>query len=96
MSKRLRPEPLSSEQFPADQDLVVTKLVLASRQLTFDASAKSTEAISPAERRLREGNYRVERGAVELKAEGVPGYGVSVSETIEKVEPAAPAEGATP
>ena len=50
----------------------------------------------PAERRLRQGNYRVERGAVELKAEGVPGYGVSVSETIEKVEPAAPAEGATP
>ena len=96
VSKRLRPEPLSSEQFPADQDLVLTKLVLASRQLTFDASAKSTEAISPAERRLREGNYRVERGAVELKAEGVPGYGVSVSETIEKVEPAAPAEGATP
>lgn len=96
VSQRLRPEPLSSEQFPADQDLVLTKLVLASRQLTFDASAKSTEAISPAERRLREGNYRVERGAVELKAEGVPGYGVSVSETIEKVEPAPPAEGATP
>ena len=45
----------------------------------------------------RIGNYRVERGAVELKAEGVPGYAVSVSETIEPVEPAAPSDaGATP
>jgi hypothetical protein len=76
---------------------VLTKLVLASQQLTFDAAAKSNDAIPPAERRLREGSYRVVRGAVELKAEGLPGYTVSVSETIERVDPpaAAPA-GATP
>jgi hypothetical protein len=97
ISTRLRPEPLSSEKFPADQDLVLTKLVLANRQVTFDAAAKSTDAIPPAERRLREGSYSVERGAVELKAEGFPGYAVSVSETIEQVEPAAPGDaGATP
>ena len=97
VSTRLRPEPLASDKFPADQDLVLTKLVLASQQLTFDAAAKSNDAIPPAERRLREGSYRVERGAVELKAEGLPGYTVSVSETIERVDPpaAAPA-GATP
>ena len=97
VSTRLRPEPLSSEKFPADQDLVLTKLVLANRQVTFDAAAKSNDAIPPAERRLREGSYRVERLAVELKAEGFPGYAVSVSETIEQVEPAAPSDaGATP
>jgi hypothetical protein len=97
LSERLRPEPLTSEKFSADQDLVLTRLNLANRQLTFDAAAKSNDAIQPAERRLREGNYRVDRGAVEPKAEGVPGYGVSVTETIERVEPAAaPAAGATP
>jgi hypothetical protein len=97
LSQRLRPEPLASEKFSADQDLVVTKIVLASRQITFDAAAKSTDAIPPAERRLREGSYRVERGAVELKAEETPGYGVRVTETIERVEPAAPpTEGTTP
>jgi hypothetical protein len=97
VSMRLRPEPLSSEKFPVDQDLMLTKLVLANRQLTFDAAAKSNDAIPPAERRLREGSYRVERGAVELNAEAAAGYGVTVSETIEQVEPAAPgAAGATP
>lgn len=97
VSTRLRPEPLASEKFSPDQDLVLTKLVLANQQLTFDAAAKSNDAIPPAERRLREGSYRVERGAVELKAEGLPGYTVSVSETIEHVEPPAPgAAGATP
>lgn len=97
VSTRLRPEPLASEAFAADQDLVLTKLVLANRQVSFDAVAKNTDAIPPAERRLRSGSYRVERGAVELRAEGVPGYTVRVSETIERVEPAAPpAAGATP
>jgi hypothetical protein len=96
VSARLRPEPLTSEKFPAEQDLVVTKLVLANRQITFDAAAKSNEAIQPAERRLREGSYRVERGAIQPKAEGVPGYAVSVTETIERVEPtAASAAGAS-
>lgn len=103
LSQRLRPEPLASEKFPADQDLVLTRLTLANRLLTFDAAAKSNDAIQPAERRLREGSYRVDRGAVEPKAEGVPGYEVSVTETIERVEAApnstsraTPAAGATP
>ncbi|WP_428304737.1 hypothetical protein [Lacipirellula sp.] len=89
LSGRLRPEPLASEKFAADQDLVLTRLNVINRQVSFTAAAKSNDAIQPAERRLREGNYRVDRGVVEPKAEGMPGFNVTVIETIERVAPAA-------
>ncbi|BBO32395.1 hypothetical protein [Lacipirellula parvula] len=88
LSGRLRPEPLASEKFAADQDLVLTRLNVINRQVSFTAAAKSNDAIQPAERRLREGNYRVDRGVVEPKAEGMPGFNVTVFETVERVAPA--------
>lgn len=100
LGMQLRPEPLASEKFPAEHDLAVTRLGLTNRQLTFSAVARNNEAIPLAERRLRSGNYRVDRGVVEPKAEGMPGYNVTVSETLERTDPApvadAAAGGATP
>lgn len=94
LSGRLRPEPLASEKFAADQDLVLTRLNVINRQVSFTAAAKSNDAIQPAERRLREGNYRVDRGVVEPKAEGMPGFNVTVIETIERVASEAAATAA--
>jgi hypothetical protein len=79
----LRPEPLDSDKFKADQDLVVTKVTVANRQITLDAVAKSSDALLPAESRLRAGNYRVERGPVDTNSQAVPGYTVSVSHTVQ-------------
>lgn len=100
LGTQLRPEPLASEKFPAEQDLAVTRLGLTNKQLTFSAVARNNDAIPLAERRLRAGNYRVDRGVVEPKADGMPGYSVTVSETLERTEatpaPDAAAAGATP
>jgi uncharacterized membrane protein YccC len=79
----LRPEPLDSDKFKADQDLVVTKVTVANRQITLDAVAKSSDALLPAESRLRAGDYRVERGPVDTNSQAVPGYTVSVSDTVQ-------------
>jgi hypothetical protein len=89
----LRPEPFDSDKFKAEQDLVVTKLTLTNRQMTLDAVAKASDAILPAEGRLRSGNYRVDRGPVETNSKTMPGYAVSVSDTIQHAEAPAPAGG---
>src|SRR5690606_16956803 len=70
LGAQLRPEPLASDKFPSEQDLAVTRLGMTNRQLTFSAVARNNDAIPLAERRLRSGNYRVDRGVVEPKAEG--------------------------
>lgn len=100
LGTQLRPEPLASDKFATEQDLAVTRLGLNNRQLTFSAVARNNDAIPLAERRLRAGNYRVDRGVVEPKAEGMPGYSVTVAEALERTEattaPTADAAGATP
>jgi hypothetical protein len=97
LAAQLRPEPLDSEKFKADEDVVLTKLVAANREITLDAAVKSNDAIPPIESRLRAADYSVARGAVEVKTEGgVPGYGVSVVGTIERLDPAAAGEGGAP
>jgi hypothetical protein len=93
LSQQLRPEPLESDQFKAEQDMVLSKLTLANRQLTLDGSVKSSDAMTSAEGRLRAANYKVDRGPVESNSQTVPGYGVSVSDTVERVEPGAEAGG---
>jgi hypothetical protein len=93
LSQQLRPEPLESDKFNAEQDMVLTKLTLAKRQLTLDGVVKTSEAYPLAESRLRAANYKVDRGPVESNSQAVPGYGVSVSDTIERVEPGAEAGG---
>jgi len=94
LGQQLRPEPLDSDKFKADQDLVLTKLSVANREMTIDAAAKNSGAIQPAESRLRAAEYRVDRGPVEANSKAVPGYEVAVSGTIERIDPTAPAEGA--
>lgn len=84
LGQQLRPEPLDSDKFKPDDDLVVTKLARSGGVWTLDAVAKSNAALQPAEQRLRAGNYRVDRGAVDPKAQGVPGYSVKVTATVER------------
>ena len=98
LAPQLRPEPLDSDKFNAEQDVVLTKLVLANRAITLDAAVKSNDALSPIELRLRSAGYSANRGPVEPKAEGgVPGYGVSVvGTTIERVDSANADEGGAP
>jgi uncharacterized membrane protein YccC len=96
LSQNLRPEPLSSDKFPADVDLVLKKLTVTHRQLTLDAAAKNNSAIPAAESRLRAAQYRVDRGPVQPGAEGVPGYEVSVSGIVQRIDQPPPAEGAAP
>jgi hypothetical protein len=96
LGRQLRPQPLDAADFNADQDVVLTRLALTLRQLALAAAVKSTEALLPVESRLREGNYRVERGAVEPQTEGVPGYGISAAVVVERVGDSAGAAEATP
>ncbi len=84
LGKQLRPQPLDSADFKVDQDLVVTKLAVTNRQLTLDAAARTSQALQPAEKRLRDAAYRVSRGAVDAQAKAVPGYTVSVSAVLER------------
>jgi hypothetical protein len=87
LGQQLRPEALDSEKFKPDEDLVVTKLSLNEGIWTVDAVAKSNAALQPAEQRLRKGDYLVDRGVVDPKAEGVPGYTVKVTATVERTAP---------
>jgi hypothetical protein len=93
LARQLRPEPLDSENFPAAEDVVLTKIVVNNRTMTVDAAVKDNAALRPIETRLRAADYRFSREAVEPKAEGgVPGYGVSVVGALERVDPADAAE----
>jgi HAMP domain-containing protein len=93
LAPQLRPEPLASEKFKADQDVVLKKLVVANRELTLETAVKNNDSIPPLETRLRAAGYQADRGAVDPKAEGVPGYGIGVTGTIQRVDPADAAEG---
>jgi hypothetical protein len=96
LGQQLRPQPLDSKEFNADEDLVLTKLVVARRELTLSAAVKSTAALQPVERRLRAADYRVERGTVEANEQAVPGYGVAVSAVVERTEAPSTATEAGP
>ena len=96
LAEHMRPLPLNSDQFKADEDLVLTKLAVARRQLTLNAAAKGTSAMRPVEGRLRQANYRVDRGPVEVDDKAVPGYSVTVSEVVERLDSPAAAPRATP
>ena len=58
-------------------------------------SARSTtDALTPIERRLREGRYRVMRGIVENAGEATPGYAAKMSEVLERSDGAVVATSA--
>jgi len=101
LGRQLRPQPLDSDDFKVDEDLVVTKLTFLNRTLTLDAAARTSQALQPAEQRLRSAAYRVNRNAVDANAKAVPGYSVSASALLEPGvgaagAPAAADEGAPP
>jgi hypothetical protein len=87
LGQQLRPKPLADAAFNSGEDLIITKLTVAGRQITIDAAARTTEALTPIERRLRDGKYRVMRGVVENTSEATPGYAARMSEVLERIEP---------
>jgi hypothetical protein len=95
LGQQLRPKELSDKEFNSGEDLIVTKLSLAGRQLTLEASARSTDAVQAIERRLRAGRYRVMRGVVESKSEGTPGYEARISEVVERMPDSEPGGAAS-
>ena len=96
LSQHLRPKPIEDTSFNSGEDMLLTKLSLAGRQLTLDGAARTTDALAAIERRLRDAKYRVSRGVLEAKSETTPGYEARVSEILERdpTVPTAPATGA--
>ena len=73
LSNHVRPEPLDSEEFPVDDDIVLAKVVLLNKQFVIDALAKENSDVQPVEYRLRDGVHRVRRGKTE-QSDALPDY----------------------
>jgi hypothetical protein len=80
-ARRVRPKALSEKDFPAEDDVVVTQLILtkppaevaSGGRLLVNAVAKSDAALRQLEQRLAAGPHRVVPGRVQRDM-GVPGY----------------------
>jgi hypothetical protein len=80
-ARRVRPEPLSADKFPADNDVVVTQITMlrppgsnaVGGRIDLQAKAKSDAAIRDLEHRLRDNRRRVTPGGVQ-QDNTVPGY----------------------
>jgi len=80
-ARRVRPKALSEKDFPAEDDVVVTQLILTKPpaeiayggRLLVNAVAKSDAALRQLEQRLAAGPHRVVPGRVQRDM-GVPGY----------------------
>jgi hypothetical protein len=80
-ARRVRPEPLSAMQFPADSDVVVTQVTMlrppgtgaVGGRIDLQAKAKSDAAVRDLEQRLRQDSHRVTPGGVQ-QDNTVPGY----------------------
>ena len=62
LSEAVRPVALDAENYPVDQDVLLDKFGLDKRRLTVDGLARNSRALQPLELRLREADYRPERG----------------------------------
>lgn len=93
LATRARVSPLDAEEFPAEQDIVVNRLEFDGRTTTVRALARETGAVQPFETRLRESNYRVDRGIVNPDAKALPPYNVSFEERLQKVDNATAGAG---
>ncbi len=82
VSRLIRPKTLDSENFADEHDVVLEKLSLEKRQLTFDALARNNRAVQPLEARLRKANYRSQRGKSDPST-SVPKYPWHFKSTIE-------------
>jgi hypothetical protein len=108
LGQRVRPEPLTSKEFPVNDDVVVTQLIVSRAGGTdavgghadLQVKAKSDAAVRDLEQRLRATGHRVIPGGVQQDTT-VPGYPRSTNLQLQVVpseddEPAAPAGPAEP
>lgn len=95
ISNHVRPEPLDAESFPADDDVVVGKVVLQNRQFTIDALAKENRDVQPLEYRLRDGIHRVQRGKTE-PSDALPGYPLAFQSIVEVTDAFGSGEASEP
>lgn len=73
VSQCLRPNPLASEDFSIDQDVVLNSFNLKKRKLTISALAPSERVMRPLESRLQATEYRAKRGK-SSSSEKLKGY----------------------
>ncbi len=94
-ARRVRPEPLSAEAFPAESDVVVTQITMlrppgidaAGGRMDLQARAKSDAAVRDLEQRLRDERYRVTPGGVQ-QDDTVAGYPRALDLQIHVAPPA--------
>ena len=82
LSTHVRPEPLAAEPFPVEDDVVLAKVELQSKQFVIDALAKENSDVQPVEYRLRDGVHRVRRGKTQ-RSEVLPGYPLSFQAIVD-------------
>lgn len=73
-SRQLRPAPLGSDDFAAEDDAMLTRLAQTGNTMTLTAAIRNANAAGLIERRLREANRRVVRQRLEGIDDGPPGY----------------------
>lgn len=96
LSVRLRPQPLTTEDFPLEHDAVVTRITQANRSFTLTAAVRDAKAAGPVENRIRDDLHRVTREQLEAAEGGPAGYGQQFVARIERIATDAEAAEATP
>ncbi|MEM6798173.1 MAG: hypothetical protein AAF589_01540 [Planctomycetota bacterium] len=78
LGRRMRPEPLSSKEFPADNDLMLSRFTATATQgrrgsggsITLDAVARDADASTLLEERVSDDTRRVEQGSLDQSGQG--------------------------
>jgi Tfp pilus assembly PilM family ATPase len=94
-ARRVRPQPLVSEEFPVADDVVVTQLTMLrppgadpiGGRIDLQAKARSDAAVRDLEQRLRDERHRVTPGGVQ-QDNTVPGYPRSLDLQVQVLPPA--------
>jgi Tfp pilus assembly PilM family ATPase len=82
LSERLRPKTLSEKEYPVNEDLVATRLIIArppasdsaAGRIDLNAIAKNSAAVAALEHRLRDSQHQVSTGQGRADTTTVPGY----------------------
>jgi uncharacterized protein YoxC len=102
-ARRVRPQPLSSKEFPVNDDVVITQLTMyrpigvdaSGGQMQVQAKAKSFAAVRDLEQRLRDEQHGVETGG-DQDDKSMPGYPWSTSLQVRVANPSEEDAEATP
>jgi len=92
LSESARPQPLDAEDFPVEQDVVLSRLNLDNRRLTFEAVARSTTSMWPFEQRVRNSGRDIQRDRVD-RNDQLPEYPWQFKATLDLSKVAAPRTG---